>query len=202
MVKKQTKKLEKKAVHDLMDDDDTTNYTRFGNDEFEALFGGENRNNDVEFNLLFTPLSQKAELALIKSVKPFGDDFFFDKQKKLNYIKSYHSQRFNYDQDARMFFNYDYEKARAKFINYNDNYFTNLYFDLAPLFAIPLYQQHKSLEYIYKGIFKNMVSPFEYEIFANNSWYFRNALVRANYNNLPKNIIATTEYLELFFEKE
>ena len=38
------------------------------------------------------------------------------------------------------------------------------------------------------------------EIFANNSWYFRNALVRANYNNLPKNIIATTEYLELFFE--
>lgn len=38
------------------------------------------------------------------------------------------------------------------------------------------------------------------ENFANNSWYFRNALVRANYNNLPKNIIATTEYLELFFE--
>ena len=38
------------------------------------------------------------------------------------------------------------------------------------------------------------------EIFANNSWYFRNALVRANYNNLPNNIIATTKYLELFFE--
>ena len=36
--------------------------------------------------------------------------------------------------------------------------------------------------------------------FADHSWYFRNALVRANYNNFPKGIHATTEYLELFFE--
>ena len=38
------------------------------------------------------------------------------------------------------------------------------------------------------------------EIFAENSWYFRNALVRANYNDLQKNIIATNKYLEYFFE--
>lgn len=38
------------------------------------------------------------------------------------------------------------------------------------------------------------------EVFANNSWYFRNALVRANYNDLPNGIHATTEYLEFFFE--
>ena len=38
------------------------------------------------------------------------------------------------------------------------------------------------------------------DIFAENSWYFRNALVRANYNNLQKGITATTKYLELFFE--
>ena len=37
------------------------------------------------------------------------------------------------------------------------------------------------------------------EAFANHSWYFRNALVRANYNNLSKGIFATTEYLEAFF---
>lgn len=36
------------------------------------------------------------------------------------------------------------------------------------------------------------------EIFANNAWYFRNALVRANYTDLRKNIHETTEYLELF----
>ncbi|WP_411327374.1 Fic family protein [Alistipes putredinis] len=37
------------------------------------------------------------------------------------------------------------------------------------------------------------------EAFANHSWYFRNALVRANYNNLSKGIYATTEYIEAFF---
>ena len=37
------------------------------------------------------------------------------------------------------------------------------------------------------------------EAFANHSWYFRNALVRAIYNNLSKGIYATTEYIETFF---
>ena len=36
------------------------------------------------------------------------------------------------------------------------------------------------------------------DIFAENAWYFRNALVRANYTNLPKGIHETTEYLEMF----
>ncbi len=35
--------------------------------------------------------------------------------------------------------------------------------------------------------------------FKANSWYFRNALVRANYQNLPAGVERTTEYLELFF---
>lgn len=35
------------------------------------------------------------------------------------------------------------------------------------------------------------------DIFAANSWYFRNSLVRANYNDLSKGIRATTDYLEL-----
>ncbi len=38
----------------------------------------------------------------------------------------------------------------------------------------------------------------ENDIFAENAWYFRNALVRANYTNLQKGIHETTEYLELF----
>ena len=36
------------------------------------------------------------------------------------------------------------------------------------------------------------------DIFAENAWYFRNALVRANYTNLQKDIHGTTEYLEIF----
>lgn len=37
------------------------------------------------------------------------------------------------------------------------------------------------------------------ELFAENSWYFRNALVRANYNNLQKGIHENSEFLEKFF---
>ena len=36
-------------------------------------------------------------------------------------------------------------------------------------------------------------------VFANNSWYFRNALVRANYKNFEKNIFEDISYLEKFF---
>lgn len=41
---------------------------------------------------------------------------------------------------------------------------------------------------------------FSNETFANHSWYFRNALVRANYNDLTKGVYATTEFLEKFFK--
>lgn len=36
------------------------------------------------------------------------------------------------------------------------------------------------------------------ESFADHSWYFRNALVRANYNDLQNGVHETTEYLERF----
>lgn len=36
------------------------------------------------------------------------------------------------------------------------------------------------------------------DLFSENAWYFRNALVRANYTNLQKKIYETTEYLEVF----
>ena len=36
------------------------------------------------------------------------------------------------------------------------------------------------------------------DIFAENAWYFRNALVRANYNDLKNDVHETTYYLELF----
>ena len=37
------------------------------------------------------------------------------------------------------------------------------------------------------------------DVFRENSWYFRNALVRANYNDLQKSVHSTTKFLELFF---
>lgn len=37
------------------------------------------------------------------------------------------------------------------------------------------------------------------EVFAENSWYFRNSLVRANYKNFEKNIFEDLSFLEKFF---
>ena len=51
----------------------------------------------------------------------------------------------------------------------------------------------------------NKLNPFEIDFDSyilqseKNSWYFRNALVRANYTNMNKGIYMNTEYLEKFF---
>ena len=41
---------------------------------------------------------------------------------------------------------------------------------------------------------RGKTNPFE-----KNSWYFRNALVRANYTNMNKGIYMNTDFLEKFF---
>lgn len=50
------------------------------------------------------------------------------------------------------------------------------------------------IKYLQTFGFKVNNAPFE-----KNSWYFRNALVRANYNDWQNNIYATTKFLEMFF---
>lgn len=37
------------------------------------------------------------------------------------------------------------------------------------------------------------------DAFEKNSWYFRNALVRSNYNNIRRGVHSTTKFLEMFF---
>ena len=46
---------------------------------------------------------------------------------------------------------------------------------------------------------RSMGFNVENDLFANHSWYFRNALVRANYQNIQKGIKRESVYLEQFF---
>lgn len=163
-VKERVKNLDKKAKQAVTKGE---SYTRLGNDEFEALFGGEDRNNEVEYRLLFTPLAQKNLLTLIKEKEPYGDDFYFQKDHQLNFIQSKHSQNADYYSNPAKFINFDYEKAKENFINYNVEYFKSLYYDFAPLISIPLYQQHKSFEYIYDKEYDSNISCYEHEAMAN-----------------------------------
>lgn len=142
-------------------------YTPLGNSEFELFFGGLNRNNEVEYRLLFTPLAQKSMLSLMKSKEGYGDDFTFVKSHKINFLTSSHSQGDALFTDVRYFYDFDFEKIEEKFIDYNDYYFKAVFFDLAPLLSIPLYQQHKAREYIYKGTIPSKFSDLEHEAIAN-----------------------------------
>ena len=126
------------------------NFTPLGNDEFEDFFGGLDRDHEVQYRLLFTPLAQKSMLDILKNPDPYGDDFSFHKEKMINTIISSHSQAADYDGDPSVFYHFDLEVARENFINRNVAYFKGVFFDLAPLLAIPLYQQYPTNEYIFK----------------------------------------------------
>lgn len=142
-------------------------YTPLGNAEFELFFGGLNRNNEIQYRLLFTPLAQKSMLSLLKSKVGYGDDFSFSKLNKLNVITSRHSQGKALFVDRREFYDFDFRRVEDKFISYNNAYFKALYFDFAPLMSIPLYQQHKAREYIYKGTIKSNFTNFQHEVVSN-----------------------------------
>ena len=142
-------------------------YTPLGNSEFELFFGGLDRDNEVEFRLLFTPLAQKSMMQVLKSKVGYGDDFKFIKDKGLNLITSAHSQGDTLFVSGDVFKGFDLEKVYENFVKINENYFRALFFDFAPLLSIPLYQQHKSHEYIYKDNVKSNVCPFEHEVLAN-----------------------------------
>lgn len=166
-VKKGSKQLEKKALKDATDNDPSTNYTKMGNDEFEVLFDATDRNDEIEFRLLFTVLAQRNMLTLMRSKSGYGDDFYFKKRKCLNYIKCEHAQSFAFDTSPENYRAYDVNIARKNFVSFNQNYFKNLYFQFAPALSIPLYQQQKPREYIYKNVFYRNITSYEAEHLAN-----------------------------------
>lgn len=159
--------LHKKAERDIKNGKSNP-FTPLANSEFELLFGAYNRNHNVQYRLLFTPLAQLNLTKLIKSTDGFGDDFHFEKHKKINIIKSEHSQVADYSADPSIFFSNDFEWAKRNFVGYVCYYFKNIYFDFAPLMSIPLYQQIKSLDFIYGDDTPSNYSYYEHEALANN----------------------------------
>jgi len=163
-VKSYEKKLDQMSEKAIKDN---KTFTRMANTEFEALFQAFDRDNETEFRLLFTPLGMKNMISLLKSKEPYGDDFIFLKRKCLNYIKSDHSQGINLDGNPNSFYHFDLEEAKNIFVNECDEYMKSLFFDLAPLLSIPLYQQHKDFNYIYKRKYHANITSYETEVLAN-----------------------------------
>ena len=163
-VRKGQKTLQKKAAASLSSGG---NFTEMGNAEFDVLFGAIDRDNEVQFRLLFTPLAQKNILALLRSDEAYGDDFTFVKEKCLNCIRSEHAQGMPFETDPSRFVGHDLAASRAAFIAWQCEYFRSMYFDLAPLLAIPAYKMQKPREFIYKDVYESNCSSYETETAAN-----------------------------------
>lgn len=120
------------------------------NEEFEVAFDTSNRNNNQQFAMLFTPLAQANMLKLLKDRNVgYGDNFDFDKEKMINIVIPEHMQTIELDMDPRQYQNFDYDKAEAEFYDINARYFRAIYFSLAPLLCVPLYQQMRTRQAIY-----------------------------------------------------
>ena len=160
---KKMNRMEKEGV----ESGSLTSFTKIDNFEFESLFGAWNRDNEVQYRLLFTPLAQTNMEALIRNQVPYGDDFSYTKEKKLNYVSSVHGNAQDLSANPNNYISYDYEEARQKFLSYNEGFFASLFFDLAPILSIPLYQQHKPKEVLYHTTFSRNYTNFEAECMAN-----------------------------------
>ena len=98
---------------------------------------------------------------------------------------------------------YDFEQERA--FNYkglsNDQIVKHITFFVSRLWQIHAFGEGNTrttavftIKYL-----RSLGYKADNDIFAENSWYFRNTLVRANYSNLQNGIQENSEFLELFF---
>ena len=111
---------------DLADD---SSYTIMSNQEFEALFHAIDRNDEVGFRLLFTPIAQTQMLALLKDKDVgFGDDFAFFKDQCINVIWARHLRDYSLDSNPEQYRNFSHEDARIQFRAINEAKFKSLYF--------------------------------------------------------------------------
>ena len=98
----------------------------------------------------------------------------------------------------------DYDFAEEKKFSYKNLSMEDIIHHLA-LFVSRLWQIHvfgegntRTTAVFFIKYLRTLGFGVTNDIFAENAWYFRNALVRANYNDLKNGVHETTEYLELF----
>lgn len=194
-VSKDIKKLEKLSEKSTIRGQ---NYTVMANSEFEVLFRATNRNHEVQFRLLFTPLAQKQMLELMKEKEiGFGDDFAFVKHKKINYIYPEHLSKIDLNAKPEYFQGYDIDIIKERFMTYNEDYLRHIYFSFAPILCIPLYQQNKPQEYIYKDLYDSYVSFYEHENVVNkmNINDFKHPLSQTR-NILKTSVVSSGDYCD------
>lgn len=163
-IRKGEKKLQEKEEDALKNN---TSFTGMANSEFEVLFGATDRNHEVQFRLLFTPLAQTNMVDLLLSETGYGDDFDFFKNRRMNTIVTEHSQSGNLRLLPDGYHSHSYDIICEKFRQTNEEYFRRVYFDFAPLLAIPVYQEEPVHSMAPLAPYEPKYSCMEYESLAN-----------------------------------
>lgn len=132
---KKLQRKTKKAISENMD------FMSLANSDFEILFDALDRTNEIQFRTLFTPLAQTNMVDLILSKDGYGDDFHFIKAKRTNKIITCHSQGRPINLLPSDYASYSYDVIKGNFIGKNQQFFKEVYFDFAPILAIPIYQE-------------------------------------------------------------
>jgi hypothetical protein len=163
-IKKGEKEIQKIAKNNLKNGG---NFQEMTNSEFDVLFGAIDRNNEVEFRLMYTPLGQRSTTELLKDSQNFGDDFDFFKERRCNVIVSDHAQNWKMNIYANDYKDFDFEAIKTKFINLNETYFKSIFFDFAPFFCVPAYLEEPcaSLEKIED--YSTNFTYYEHEVMVN-----------------------------------
>lgn len=159
-IKKELKKFSQNLT-------DQSQYTLMSNHDFEAFFDTRNRSDEVEYRLMFTPIAQQEMTKILRNnTDAYGDNFIFKKSRKINKIIPEHLQSISLDTNPAQYMDYNIEAMRKSFVDTNVNYFRAIYFALAPILCIPLYQQTRSRSNIYGGELLHQSSAWEWEAAA------------------------------------
>jgi hypothetical protein len=160
------KNIEKQAKKQLKSG--SGQLTVMSNREFETLFKALDRDHEIEFRLMFTPLAQQEMVKLLNDTSVgHGDDFVFSKSRKTNYVEPEHLSAIDLDPHPSIFYSNDLEKSRDFFNQFNNEFFRSLFFGIAPFLAVPLYTEPRRLP-IASGIEGgHLPNSWEVEVMAN-----------------------------------
>lgn len=121
---------------------DESQYTMVGNREFEVLFRSENRDNEVEFRMLYTPLAQQYMVSLLNDTAAgYGDDFSYTKSNCVTHICSEHLNKTSFSEPPFHTDHFDIRDIKKLFMEQSAEFFRSLYFTFAPLLLVPAYNE-------------------------------------------------------------
>lgn len=149
---------------------DESQYTMVGNHEFEVLFHAVDRTDETLFRFLFTSLAQQQMVKILNDrTIGYGDDFSFWKNEKLLFLKADHLEKTSIDTSPQQFSKYDLQEIKNNFQKRCEDFFRCIYFALAPILAIPQYQEKRPIQpdTSSDNKRKNRASFWEWESLAN-----------------------------------